>query len=233
MQALRRLHNQAKMDALTSAVRSAHQGCGSVRLLDIGCGPSSDIHKYARLGVTSVIGLDNDPDVIAEAHRRAEQYRGLDYKFELCRDVLGRLATMEANSADIATCHFSVHFFTDGLEELCKAVRRVVRPGGVWVVATINGSSVPDSFRGDHLQVLKSACRTRMVYRLEHTRYFGSSQDSANEEPVLPTEDLLRAATAAGWCPSCCTNFGASGLPRQYTPELAMITNFHEWLHLV
>ena len=228
MQSLRSVHNAEKRTALVEVVRAI--GAPGLRLLDIGCGPASDIHKHARLGIGHVVGLDNDAAVIDEARKRATQYPGEDFRFEVCVDVLDYLQRLPDRSVDIATCHFSVHFFVDRLAELCTQLRRVVRPRGVWVVATINASSVPDNFLGEHLQVTKSECRSRMRYRLDHTRYFG---ETCSEEPTLTTADLVREATTAGWFLGRCHTFGSGGLPRDYTPELAMITGFHEWLHFV
>ena len=230
MKALRRLHNQAKMDALTSAVREAETSGGFARLLDIGCGPASDVHKYARLGMTNVIGFDNDAEVIAEAHRRTERYRGMHYQFEVCQDVLARLASMTPGSVDVATCHFSAHFFAHRLAQLCSAVRRVVRPGGVWVVATIDGDRVPDEAHNKYITIRKRDGGRWMEYALAGTRYFSMPHGTPDTEPVLATSALVRNAHDQGLQLVGRKDMGARGVPRHYPTELAAITAFHECL---
>ena len=222
MDALRSLHNAEKRAALTEAVGLLEPS--RVRLLDVGCGPASDLHKWVQLGVCSVLGLDNDPQVIREAVNRSRRYRNRDYRFEVTDDVISRMNRAPPASFHIIVTNFSLHFFAGVLPRFCAAVCRCLVPNGVWVVASIDGDRVPRSLRGRFARVTKSDCGTRMRYSLAGTRYF---EQSPPEEPVLGTTTLIREAESQDLRLVSVTAFGAR-LPVGYPPELTRVTSFHD-----
>ena len=100
---------------------------GQARLIDIGCGPGIVALELAAL-FEQVVGVDADPDMIAEAAREARR-RGVEN---------GRWLTMRAEelpgalgSFRVATLAQSFHWMER--ERVAKAIRGMLEPGGALV----------------------------------------------------------------------------------------------------
>ncbi|MCA2214339.1 methyltransferase domain-containing protein [Jidongwangia harbinensis] len=97
-------------------------------VLDIGCGPGTDLARLAGTGAT-VLGLDPDPGMLAEARRRLGGRPGV----LLCRGDAHALplagATVDRIRADRVLQHLPAP--AGALAE----VRRVMRPGGLFGLA--------------------------------------------------------------------------------------------------
>ena len=229
MQALRALHNSEKTSALRLAVTAVPHPPDAMHVLDVGCGPASDVHKYHAAGLRRVLGLDINAAVVEEARRRSQRYvqRGAQYTYFHVPDVIAHTHALPPHTFHLIITNFSAHFFQPA--QLCSLVRHCLAPGGVWVVATIDGDAVPPAFHGRHLRVVKSECGTFMEYALTGTRFFDG--DQLPSEPVLSTGLLVDVAARHGLQLSRMSRFGSDGLPPGYDGELAMITGFHQWLH--
>lgn len=100
-----------------------------VRTLSVGCGVGNLERSLVELGlVTSVTGIDESPEIIEEAQRRAAE-AGFGDRI---RHVAGDARTMLAaeRGLDAVFFHASLHHF-DRLDELLESVRVALKPGGI------------------------------------------------------------------------------------------------------
>lgn len=109
------------------------------RLLDVGCGDGSFLHRMQQKG-WQVAGVDFDPQAVAAARRR--------YGLEL---VVGDLQSAQfgRESFDAVTLNHVIEHLFDPRETL-QEVRRVLRPGGLLVVVTPNPESLGHRRHGAH-----------------------------------------------------------------------------------
>jgi 2-polyprenyl-3-methyl-5-hydroxy-6-metoxy-1,4-benzoquinol methylase len=104
-------------------------------ILDLGCGHGSLIHVARAAGYRNVSGVDLSSEQVAEARRL-----GIEGVRE--GDLMATLAELPDESHD-AIVAFDVieHFTRDELLPFVDEVRRVLRPGGRWLIHTPNGES--------------------------------------------------------------------------------------------
>lgn len=104
-------------------------------ILDLGCGHGAIVHFAREVGYTNVEGVDGSPEQVAVARQL-----GIDGINE--GDLLKTLAALPAASRDcIVTFDVIEHFTRDELIGLVDHVQRVLKPGGRWIIHTVNGES--------------------------------------------------------------------------------------------
>ena len=114
------------------------------RLLDAGCGAGRHVRAFARRGA-SVVGVDLSVELLAEARSAG----GARY---VAADVR-RLPFRDAAFAHVVSLFTSFGYFdADGDRAHLVELRRVLRPGGAFVIDFLNpprviGSLVPESTR--------------------------------------------------------------------------------------
>ncbi|GEK20937.1 class I SAM-dependent methyltransferase [Cellulomonas xylanilytica] len=109
--------------ALADAVRDALGLDGTGRLLDVGCGPGSLTLLLAPL-VSSAVGVDADPGMIAEARRSG------------AATIAWRQLRAEELPADLGTFRlvtFAQSFHWMDQPRVAREVRPMIEPGGAWV----------------------------------------------------------------------------------------------------
>lgn len=96
-------------------------------ILDIGCGPGTDLLRLAAaLGAEgSVIGVDRDPIMVAEARRRLAGHDNVDVRLGDVHELPLEDASVDRTRVDRVLQHLA-----DPGHALAEA-RRVVRPGGL------------------------------------------------------------------------------------------------------
>ncbi|MGB3552985.1 MAG: class I SAM-dependent methyltransferase [Candidatus Binatus sp.] len=104
-------------------------------IVDLGCGHGALIHFARQAGYRNLEGMDGSHEQVAAAKRL-----GIDGVRE--GDLRESLAAMPDASRD-AVVSFDVveHFRKDELLSFVDEVRRVLRPGGRWIIHTVNGES--------------------------------------------------------------------------------------------
>jgi len=104
-------------------------------ILELGCGHGAVIY-YARLeGYINICGVDGSPEQVAAARRL-----GIDGVDE--GDLMQALAALPSESKDcIVAFDVIEHFTRNELIMLVDEVRRVLRPGGRWIIHVPNGES--------------------------------------------------------------------------------------------
>ena len=123
------------------------------RVLDLGCGTgqlTADLR--ARFGSARVVGVDLSHDMLRQAAERApERVRANVYALPFADGAF-----------DLVTSSISYHFYLEPARALAQ-VRRVLRPGGRFLLATL-APMRPELFRrlaGPHLRLVDPAGVTK------------------------------------------------------------------------
>ena len=121
-----------RLPYLRALVRRHFPADRDARILDLGCGYGALLHVLRLGGYRHAIGVDRSPEQVAAAQRL-----GIEGVVE--GDLLQYLARMSDASMDVVV-GFDVieHFAKDELVPLVDQVRRVLRPGGIWIVHAPN-----------------------------------------------------------------------------------------------
>lgn len=145
-------------------------------VIDIGCGPGTDLPRIAGAvtGSGRVIGIDNDPRMRAEAARRLADWPHAEIRAGDAHDL-----PLPDSSADRARTDRVLQHLADPGQAVAAA-RRVLRPGGVL------GMAEPD---WDTLTVAGDD--------LETSRAFARFTAGQVRNPVVGRQ-LVRLATGAG-----------------------------------
>jgi 2-polyprenyl-3-methyl-5-hydroxy-6-metoxy-1,4-benzoquinol methylase len=104
-------------------------------IVDLGCGHGALIHYARELGYQHVTGIDRSAEQVAIARRL-----GIDGVRE--GDLMEALLAMpEASHDAVMTFDVIEHFHKAELIPFADQVIRVLRPGGIWIIHTVNGGS--------------------------------------------------------------------------------------------
>ncbi|WP_432118137.1 class I SAM-dependent methyltransferase [Streptomyces sp. bgisy032] len=110
---------------LADAIARALPPDGRGRLLDVGCGPGTVALNLAHL-FREIVGVDPDPEMIAEARRRARE-RGVDAK---ARWVRARAEALPAGLGRFDVAAFGQSFHWMDQDPVAATVRDMLRPDG-------------------------------------------------------------------------------------------------------
>jgi len=127
--ALKALHIEPE---LKTAVRAAGIEPG-MHVLDLGCGAALKARFLLDCGVETVTGIDLDPDELALAHRLPNPYADRLRLIEA--DALARLPFAKRSFDAVFIGDGFIDFYTD---KMMDALRRVLRPDGLVILATTN-----------------------------------------------------------------------------------------------
>ncbi|MGK9233606.1 methyltransferase domain-containing protein [Inquilinus limosus] len=166
-------------------------------VLDLGCGPGTDLHALAEAvgGTGRVIGIDNDPGRVAEARSRTSD---LADKVQIIGGDIHSL-DFEAETIDcVRTDRVLQHVAAPGA--VLKEIRRVLRPGGRIVLAEPDWDtliidypelSVPRTYtRFVADEVVRNACIGRRLARM-------AEQEGLQVAKVLPVTIVFRSVAEA------------------------------------
>lgn len=104
-------------------------------VIDLGCGHGAIVHFAREAGYSNIRGVDGSPEQVAAA-------RQLGIDGVEAGDVMDTLKDLPENSQDcVVTFDVIEHFARDELIRLIDAVRRVLKPGGRWIVHAPNAES--------------------------------------------------------------------------------------------
>jgi SAM-dependent methyltransferase len=100
-------------------------------VLDVGCGYGRSFKLLKeRFSAERVIGVDVDRGILDAAARQATK-DGVEVEL---MQASGSRLPLDDQSADLVLCHQTLHHFVDQEETLAE-IRRVLRPGGLLMVA--------------------------------------------------------------------------------------------------
>ena len=104
-------------------------------ILELGCGHGALIHVARRMGYRNVSGVDGSPEQVAAARRLG--INGVEQG-----DVMETLTQAPDKALDCVVAFDLIeHFTKDELIGLVDEVRRVLKPGGRWIIHTPNAES--------------------------------------------------------------------------------------------
>jgi 2-polyprenyl-3-methyl-5-hydroxy-6-metoxy-1,4-benzoquinol methylase len=104
-------------------------------ILDLGCGHGTLLHFVHKSGYRNAKGIDASSQQVALA-------ADLGIQNVEAGDLLVALESVAADSVDVVVAFDVIeHFTKDELIDFVDAVRRVLRPGGRWIIHAPNGAS--------------------------------------------------------------------------------------------
>jgi arsenite methyltransferase len=104
---------------------------GSGRVLDIGCGPATQLLQVAEANpASSFVGIDLSDEMLVRARRHIADQRVRNV--EVRRDDATKLGTVDEKSVDAVISTMALHHLptTDDLNRCFAQIARVLRPGG-------------------------------------------------------------------------------------------------------
>lgn len=118
---------------LDRLVRQHFPADRNAAVLDLGCGHGAILWAARRAGYTNLTGVDASPEQVAEARKLG--ILGVRHG-----DLKTELAETASASQDVVILFDLLHYFTPA-EQMAMAdeVRRVLKPGGRWILHLPNG----------------------------------------------------------------------------------------------
>lgn len=120
-------------------------------VLDLGCGNGFFLEPVAEIVTRGrLVGVDVAPGVLDAAKRRSTE-RGISV--EWLEGSADDLAMFETESFDRVMANYMMHYVPD-IEGALSEVRRLLRPGGIFVLATDSVSTMAEMYDA-HFEALK------------------------------------------------------------------------------
>lgn len=131
-----------RVDGIMSAAYLFHSArisaviAGRKTIVDLGCGPGTQLAQVARLNPDAhFVGVDLSPEMLssAEAHVHAEGLRNIDL---VCGDI-SNLRMFDSSSVDAVMSTMALHHLPTvaALRECFSEIRRILKPGGAVYLA--------------------------------------------------------------------------------------------------
>src|SRR3989339_800867 len=173
--------------------------------LDFGSGTGRSSRFLKRLGAQRIVGADHNQNMVAQAQAAAEE--GLEYKL-----IAGQIPEAD-NSFDGA---FSGSAFVETktlniIQSALAEIARVVKPGGVFVLATANPEAFGHDFKNysrtenpENLrsgQVTKCTIKRKKPFVIEDVYWTEQDYISALESAGFAVEEITfpKATTEGDW----------------------------------
>jgi SAM-dependent methyltransferase len=126
---------RARAPYIERLIRAHFPSDRNARILDLGCGHGALVYFARRAGYGCTAGVDGSPEQVAEARR-------LGIEGVQLGDVMDALTALPDDSLDVVVAFDLIeHFSKDELLPLVDEVRRVLKPGGRWIIHTPNAES--------------------------------------------------------------------------------------------
>lgn len=197
-----------RVDGIMSAAYLFHSArisaviSGKSKIVDLGCGPATQLAQVARLNPDArFLGVDMSSAMLSEAedHIRAERLTNV----ELAHGDICALTKIGTSSVDAVMSTMALHHLPtmEALQQCFSEIRRILKPGGaVYLVdfgrlkslesmryfAYMNEAHQPPAFSLDYERSLKAAFLYSEFVHLCHTELpFGVSVVSPMGVPVL------------------------------------------------
>lgn len=171
------------------------------RALDVGAGRGISSYALARDG-WRVTALEPDPSNVVGAGAIRELAQVADIAIDVAQSW-GEDLPFEANMFDVVLCRQVLHHARD-LEQLCRQIGRVLKPGGIFMAVREHVISKPDHLRafldshplhrlygGEHAYMLKQYTDAIRSSGLRIERVLNPMQSEMNLFPAS-TDDIKR-----------------------------------------
>lgn len=130
--------------AAAALIRTIEPSSESRRLLDIGCGTGSLAVELSRC-FEQVTGIDLDGEMIRRAEIRGENFENTEFHEMNMMDISQEFGTEQFGTA-LCLGNTIAHLLTDReLSEFFSAAYRVLTPGGVFVLQSLNYDKILDT----------------------------------------------------------------------------------------
>jgi len=190
---LRSFHNHVKNELLTNAVQNFNEG---PVLLDIGVGRGGDMHKWKKLGIKNVIGIDIDKGYISDAKERYNEIKTNETNFLFyvtnINDALNRsiyVIGKHTMTFHIISCQFALHYhFTNmyKLQNLLADISNKLVKGGLFIGTVSEGNEIlklcghQTYFQNSAIHIHKCFDRSKGIgdlikFTMAGTLYFGEN----------------------------------------------------------
>ncbi|MHA1568999.1 MAG: class I SAM-dependent DNA methyltransferase [Alphaproteobacteria bacterium] len=174
-------------DFLNHVVSSYFPPDRGAEIVDLGCGAGLLIHTARQAGYRRVSGVDISPEQVAAAKRM-----GIDGVTE--GNIMAALdGAAEASLDAVTTFDVIEHLTKNELLEMIDAIHRVLKPGGRWIIHTVNAES-PNFGRMRHGDLTHEQAFTRTSLT-QAARACGFSRISCYEDIAPPR----RVPSLARW----------------------------------
>ncbi len=121
---------------LDRLVREHFPADRTASVLDLGCGHGAILWAARRAGYGNLAGVDASPEQVAAAQK-------LGIEGVRQGDLKGALAATSDASQDVVILFDLFHYFAPGEQmALADQVRRVLKPGGRWILHVPNGEAL-------------------------------------------------------------------------------------------
>ena len=209
MKKMRGFHNHVKSVVLEKYAKISNANS----LLDIGTGRGGDMHKWNKIGINYVIGIDIQKSYIQEAIARYSNTRSLlrrKYKFYYTSPQNMFLPYLQykkyTTEFDMISCMFAFHYFFESEESLRNILSQIsfsLRENGYFVCVSPLGEKVLEllqnnkSFKNNICYIEKdyetlSDFGNKIKFMLSGTLYFGEKMMS--EEYLIIKDKLVDIA---------------------------------------
>lgn len=163
MDNLRKFHNWVKTKLLTKATKYIEhkQSNKKINLLDLAVGRGGDLHKWNKLNIDTVIGIDIDKPSIEEANKRYTTHKFYKTKvnlhaYDLRNPAADQFIQKYYNNIkfDIISCQFALHYFFESKEifnSLMKLVSNRLNKGGLFIGTTLDGKKIQELLKNTNI----------------------------------------------------------------------------------
>lgn len=128
MELLRSKHNAIKYELLSNAVNKLrlNDPKKNITLLDLGVGRCNDVHKWIKLEINTIIGIDESTDQLEEAKKRSANLDNVIlYHIDLSsKDIKSKLESLKIYKFDIIVSFFSIHYFIDNISKIISTINK-------------------------------------------------------------------------------------------------------------
>lgn len=136
---LRRFHNWIKTILLELYVKR------DTDLLDLASGKGGDLHKWKKIGVKRVVGIDIDRNSIKTAIIRRENVYGPKSNIMFYKRNLSIDSYRSQKLFETVTCFFAIHYFfknTKSLDNILKNVSNNLKTGGYFIGTAFDSNPI-------------------------------------------------------------------------------------------
>lgn len=196
---LRKFHNYVKFKLLEN-----YCDCNST-VLDIGCGRGGDMHKWQRLGIKKVVGIDINKNYVFDAMRRYKNMKTenseIDYSFYFTTQRHIFIEFLKFKNLQLIynsiSCMFAFHYFFENESSINKIFEQIsssLEKDGYFFGTVMDGNTVSKLIENTEIYNTnamflkkeyneKKYTGSKISFMLSGTLYFG--------EKTLSTEYLV------------------------------------------
>lgn len=179
MEQLRSKHNKIKFNLLEEAANKLRNQNTQRKLtmLDLGIGRANDAHKWSKIGIDNVVGIDSSKEQLDQARKRIRPETQVKLiQLDLSSNNLEIPNILNGYSFDIVCAFFSVHYFSHNLNKILTSVTLAPDCQFVSTFMTLRPCMflLQPYFENDYI-FIKRTSQTHIDIKFKDSPYFDSS----------------------------------------------------------